>query len=154
VTVKPLHLLILVSFLLGAPPVEDSLFHYRAHATDVYDGDTVTVDMDLGMQVWLRHTKLRLYGIDTPELRPRKGTPEEREAEKKLGLAARDYVRTILLKENRLLIVETYRDKKGKYGRWLAVLWVSGKDGWCALGSYCNLNEHLVASGHAVHREY
>ena len=32
----------------------------------VYDGDTVTVDIDLGLNVVIRKEKVRLYGIDTP----------------------------------------------------------------------------------------
>lgn len=30
------------------PSLEKSLYHYRAVVTDVHDGDTVTVDVDLG----------------------------------------------------------------------------------------------------------
>jgi len=29
---------------------DGSLYHYRAVVTDVYDGDTVTVDLDLGSE--------------------------------------------------------------------------------------------------------
>ena len=37
----------------------DTLYHYRAVVIDVYDGDTVTVDLDLGFHVWKRG---RRYG--------------------------------------------------------------------------------------------
>ena len=36
------------------PLPEDTLYHYRAIVTDVYDGDTLTVDLDLGFHVWVR----------------------------------------------------------------------------------------------------
>ena len=42
---------------------------YKATVTEVYDGDTITVDIDLGLNVWLKDQTLRLLGIDTPELR-------------------------------------------------------------------------------------
>lgn len=44
------------------PP--DTLYHYRAEVVDVYDGDTVTVDLDLGFHVWVRSEKIRLAYID------------------------------------------------------------------------------------------
>lgn len=34
--------------------VLDSLYHYRAEVVSVYDGDTCTLDIDLGMDVWIR----------------------------------------------------------------------------------------------------
>ena len=65
------------------PPPEASLYHYRAVVTDVYDGDTVTVDVDLGFHVWVHGEKIRLAHIDAPE---RKG------ATKAEGLASGDFL--------------------------------------------------------------
>lgn len=31
--------------------MERHLYHYRAQVTDVYDGDTCTMDIDLGMGI-------------------------------------------------------------------------------------------------------
>ena len=36
------------------PLPEHTLYHYRAIVTEVYDGDTLTVDLDLGFHVWVR----------------------------------------------------------------------------------------------------
>ncbi|MEM9214065.1 MAG: hypothetical protein AAGD25_06925 [Cyanobacteria bacterium P01_F01_bin.150] len=44
-------------------------YRYRAIATKIYDGDTITVDVDLGFHTWQKSIKLRLIGINTPELR-------------------------------------------------------------------------------------
>ena len=44
-------------------------YEYNAIVTKVYDGDTITVDIDLGLGVWLKKQTIRLYGINTPELR-------------------------------------------------------------------------------------
>jgi len=45
------------------------MYTYSAEAKKVYDGDTITVDFDLGFGVILINQKLRLIGIHTPEVR-------------------------------------------------------------------------------------
>ena len=113
-------------------------FVYRARVVKVYDGDTVTVDIDVGFGVWLHGQRLRLFGIDTPELRG-----EEREA----GLAARDWLlRQIPLGSS--VVIKTHRDAKGKYGRWLAELYHLRDD------VMVNLNEALVSRGYARRAYY
>lgn len=140
---RMIALLIAALFMLGAAPSEDGLYHYRANVVSVYDGDTVTVDLDLGLKFWVRGAKLRLYGINTPEVRGE---------EKPLGLKARDFLRAML--SDHEVVVETIKDKTGKYGRWLAILWVKGKGGWCPKDQWCDANAHLVKTGHAVERFY
>lgn len=107
--------------------MDDRLYHYRALITAVYDGDTVTADVDLGLHVWLRGEKLRLIRIDTPELRG---------SERALGLAARDFLRDLVLGE--YVWIKTV--KRGKYGRYLAEVWLD--DGR-------NINDLLLEVGHA-----
>ena len=93
----------------GAVPVDECGFYqYRALITDVYDGDTVTADIDLGFNTWRRGERLRLHGIDAPEVRG-----EERPK----GLRSRDALRRRLL--GREVTVCTIKDKTGKYGRYL-----------------------------------
>lgn len=46
--------------------LEMHLYHYRARLVSVYDGDTIRVDLDLGMGIWRNNIALRLYGINTP----------------------------------------------------------------------------------------
>ena len=103
------------------------LYFYRARITAVYDGDSVTADIDLGLKSWLLDQKLRLSGIDTPELR---GSEEE----KVRGRAARDWLKAALMHiavdevefyddMNISVILETHKDKSGKYGRWLCTIW-------------------------------
>lgn len=89
------------------------MYTYSAFVTGVHDGDSITVDIDLGFGVWLKKQKIRLMGIDAPELR---GTEEER----KEAIAVRDYLRKRIL--NQKVTIETHKDSKGKYGRWLAVV--------------------------------
>jgi micrococcal nuclease len=115
------------------------LYNYNVAAVKkVYDGDTITVDIDLGFNMIMRNQKLRLYGINTPEVRG----PEKEEGKK-----VRDFVRNLLVGNDDVWI-QSYYDKSGKYGRWLATV-------YCRLhedGEYINLNEFLVESGQA--KEY
>lgn len=88
------------------------MYEYRAKVVKVYDGDTITVDIDLGFGVWLKKQSIRLLGIDTPEIRG---------DERPDGLIVRDILREwILYKE---IIVITKKDSKGKYGRWLGEIY-------------------------------
>lgn len=103
-------------------------FIYDAHCTAVYDGDTITVDIDLGFGNKMTGQKLRLYGVDTPEMRG-----DEREH----GRKVRDWVREQILDKD--VVLESIKDKTGKYGRWLARIWI---------GDVC-LNEALIDSGRA-----
>ena len=103
------------------------MFNYRAEVVEVYDGDTITCKVDLGFKVTVVK-KIRLFGIDTPELRG---------ADKQFGRDVRDYLRSLIL--NKHVILQTYRDKTGKYGRYLATVFHDG----------VNVNEHLVDKGFA-----
>jgi len=40
---------------------EESLYIYRAKIVSVYDGDTVTADIDMGLNIWAHGEKLRLH---------------------------------------------------------------------------------------------
>ncbi len=100
---------------------------------DVYDGDTVTVTIDLGFNIDFGELTLRLHGIDAPEMRG----PEKVE-----GRKSRDWLRERLA--GREFIVQTIRDRKGKYGRYLAIIWVDG----------VNVNEEMVRLGLAEKRDY
>ena len=108
------------------------MYEYRAMVTGVYDGDTITVDVDLGFGIWTKKQKIRLYGIDTPELRG-----EERYK----GLISRDIVRKWILGKE--ITLRTIKDKKGKYGRWLGIILIESEEG------ILNINEMLVEKGYA-----
>ena len=44
-------------------------YEYNATVTEVVDGDTIVIDIDLGFDVIFTNQKVRLLGIDTPESR-------------------------------------------------------------------------------------
>lgn len=118
--------------------MEKKLYFYRAKVVSVYDGDTCRVDIDLGFNTFLRREKIRLSGINAPELRG-----EEREA----GLRSRDFLRGLI--NGKSVYLETEKDRKGKYGRYLGTIWVKDES-----GTYINVNEKLVEEGYAVKASY
>ena len=111
-------------------------YRYRATAASVYDGDTFRADVDLGFSAWLKNIQFRMYGINTPELRG--GTAETKRA----GVAARDRLRELMPVGSAVLIRST---KAGKYGRYLADLYVEQPD-----GAVLHVNQVLLDEGHAV----
>ncbi len=115
------------------------LYHYAARVTRVYDADTVTVDIDLGLNLWRRDQTIRLWKINAPELRG-----EERER----GLVARDFVRERVLDRDvllRTILDKRGVDREGKYGRLLGEILFEDES-----GASINLNALLLERGHAV----
>ena len=111
-----------------------NLYIYRAKIIKVYDGDTVTAEIDLGFNVKVIE-KIRLLGINAPEIRG---------GERVAGLASRDFLRSKILDKE--VIIETFRDRKGKYGRYLGTIYLTEEE------NSVNINELLMESGHA--KEY
>lgn len=114
-----------------------SLYKYSAKVISVYDGDTIRVDIDLGLKTWLKNESIRLHRINAPEVRG---------IEKAMGLKSRDFLRKLILKKS--VIIQTVKDQKGKYGRYLGEIWLE-KD-----GKYVNVNDLLVKEGFASYKQY
>jgi micrococcal nuclease len=104
-------------------------YKYKALVNSVSDGDTLNLDIDLGFGVWLRNQKIRLYGINAPEL---KGSTKE------IALKAKSRLTELVLGKE--IIIETLQDKKEKYGRWLGKIFVQD----------LLINKVLVSEGLAV----
>ena len=120
---------------------EPALHCFRSEILKFTDGDTVTAMLNMGMHTY-RKEKMRFSRIDAWETR---GIESEKG---KLAKAA-----LIGLCEDREIIIETIKDKKfedktGKYGRYLAEIWVRTESG------LVNANDWLVEHGHAVYEEY
>lgn len=124
-------------------------YEYMATILRVVDGDTVDVMLDLGLEVHIKQ-RLRLWGINAPE---------KRGSSRSAGIAAMYHLVDLLNmyridrqktqpndSSGQKILVRTYKDKKGKYGRYLAeLIGMSIVD-----GSRINLNEEMIASGNAV----
>ena len=97
------------------------MYQYQAKIIDVYDGDTVTADIDLGFGVVLHSQKLRLLGINAPELRGES---------KPQGITSRDWIIGKILGRDVLICTHkdkrTESDKHDSFGRWLAEIFIDG----------------------------
>jgi len=119
------------------------MYEYKIKIVKVYDADTIKGFIDLGFGVTLRGNdgkgvSLRFSRINAPEVRG-----EQREQ----GLISRDFLRSILLL-GETYTIKTTLDKTGKYGRYLADVFVN-IDG----ESVC-VNDLLVTKGLAIYQEY
>ena len=111
------------------------MYEYSCEVTRVVDGDTVDVIIDLGFDISYK-SRVRLYGIDTPESRTRD------KDEKVRGLMSKDFLVDMLGKGD--VIIKTKKDKKGKFGRILGELHVGNK------GRSVNINKSLIDNFLAV----
>jgi len=112
------------------------MYEYRCKIKKVVDGDTVDIDIDLGFDVVLTNQRVRLYGIDTPESRTRD------KVEKVFGLAAKEYLKSMLGKEGTL---KTHKDATGKFGRILGefIVYDSEKDAWRSVNTMM-IEKHMA----------
>ena len=123
------------------------MYQYKAQVRQVIDADTIDVLIDLGFGV---HTmqRLRLYGIDAPEMRT------------EAGKVAKEYVKSVLLGADAAMFVyvRTLKDKKDKYGRKLAVVYFDpvsmllDQDESKIEMMPNSFNLQIVRNGHAVER--
>ncbi|MBI4357986.1 MAG: thermonuclease family protein [Candidatus Omnitrophica bacterium] len=104
------------------------LYCYPAELIRVVDGDTLWMKVWLAAPMWIIE-KLRLRGIDAPEL----GTPE--------GEAAKRFLTSVLNQTRAITITTT---KPDKWDRYLSDIFLEMKD-----GELIYLNNHLLENGHA-----
>lgn len=88
---------------------------YKISIDRVIDGDTIVCDIHLGFSFVLHDQRVRLLGVNTPELRG--GTDET----KRRAREATDYVRSLV--ESKQCMIETDEDREyDNFGRILATL--------------------------------
>jgi micrococcal nuclease len=112
---------------------------YQAKIKSAYDGDTITVDIDLGFDCWLFNQKVRLLGVNTPELKG-KGAQYDK------AIEARNFIAEKLLSAIEIRI-KTELDKKQRdsFGRILGHVWLLDND-----GKWTHLNKEILDSGHGI----
>jgi len=122
---------------------------------DVYDGDTITIlipirqhiynmidqnnidldsDNNSNKNIFYNEIKIRLLGIDTPEIKPKKDIPN-RENHIKKAKAARDFLSDIILNK----IIDIQFKNNDKYGRPLAIIY----------NNNININNLMIEKGFA-----
>ena len=130
------------------------MYEYKCSPIKIFDGDTVDILIDVGFSIFYS-SRVRLYGIDTPESRTRD------KIEKKFGLLAKEYLKAFIKEAGKELIVKTHKDAKGKYGRILGELYK--KDGSKSVNqimieehygvAYTGQNKRTVEQQHLENRE-
>jgi micrococcal nuclease len=106
-------------------------YTYKATVIKVYDGDTFTINLDLGFYIAYNEQVIRLARVNTPEIRGE---------ERKEGLKVRDIVRSLILDKE--VTIKTIKDKKEKYGRYLAEIEFNDEN-----GKLINLSDYLIENG-------
>ncbi len=119
-TLKIILSILFFAFLpvFAQPPID---YVYKAKVAAISDGDTITVLVDLGFNVWT-HRKLRLLDVYAAEKKTPNG-PLHTEA------------LTKLIPLDSQVIIKTTKDRTDRYGRIVAEVW-NGKT---------NVNESMRA---------
>lgn len=96
------------------------MFQYKAIITNVVDGDTFDMDIDLGFHIHI-HERVRLLGIDTPEKFGK---------EKELGLIMKSFATKYFLGKEVVIKSEKVDEAANtdSFGRWLVNVHISEWD--------------------------
>jgi len=109
------------------------MYEYACKVERVVDGDTIDVVLDLGFDI-LYKSRVRLYGIDTPESRTRN------KDEKARGEMAAAFLENAINNGKQVVIQTKLKDSRGKFGRVLGDVVVDG----------ININQSMIDNYHAV----
>ena len=105
--------------------MNEDRYTYKAYVSEIIDGDTVKAVIDLGFNI-VTEQKLRLRGLDAPEI------------ESAEGKEAKEFLAKQLTQPGASVLIRTV--KPDKYDRYLADLWVDGK----------YINQELIDKGFAM----
>jgi len=105
------------------------MYEYFAQTVGVIDGDSCHLDVDLGFGIRQKMT-IRLFGINTPELVG---------AESAAGKEAKSFLESLI--GGKKILIRTHKDRREKYGRLLAEIYVPGDEQ--------SVNDKMIVAGHA-----
>ena len=109
------------------------MYEYACKVERVVDGDTVDVVLNLGFDIMYK-SRVRLYGIDTPESRTRNLD------EKARGKMAGAFLKNKIDTGKKVVIQTKLKDSRGKFGRVLGNIIVDG----------ININQLMIDNYHAA----
>ena len=109
------------------------MYEYACKVKRVVDGDTVDVVLNLGFDIMYK-SRVRLYGIDTPESRTRNLD------EKARGKMAGAFLKNEIDSGKKVVIQTKLKDSRGKFGRVLGNIIVDG----------ININQLMIDNYHAA----
>ncbi|HIJ59603.1 MAG TPA: nuclease [Nitrospirae bacterium] len=102
----------------------------KFRVTEVHDGDTVSIRISSFIGIPFKNERVRLIGIDAPELK-----------QEPWGRLSKKYLKKLLSENDWVVRVEFDVDKRDQYNRLLAYFWA--KDG-------SMINEKMLSNGYAV----
>ncbi len=117
----------------------EALHIYKANLHHVVDGDTLVANIDLGFDVWVQK-RLRLRGIDTPEMK----SPEAQEQKK--AVQAKEFVKARIAEDD-IIVLQTF--KIDLHGRFICdIFYLTGERDKEIIYKEGNfLNQELLDSG-------
>ena len=118
---------------------------HKVEVVSVYDGDTITIDIND------RHVRIRLAGIDTPELNA------ETEIEKNKAIQSRDYLESLILDKEIIVLFEksdTTLDgiNRGNFGRPIVYIFILDDSVLPSIETF--VNQDMIVNGNAIRSEY
>lgn len=101
---------------------KQKLYTYAAEVLRVTDADTFKLNIDVGFSTKMQH-KVRLRGINCPELKTKKGEEAKKFVEKELQVGEFQVkrVKGTGKRAKSIVVIRTYRS--GKFGRYIVDLW-------------------------------
>lgn len=110
---------------------------FPARVLEIYDGDTLTIGFRHNGGFW--KSSLRIYGIDAPEMKPRRQgrSIESLEQEKAAAIRSRDFLLQLIY--NQVVWVDLCDKSTDKYGRLMGVIFFQNE----------NVAEKMIKGGHA-----
>lgn len=127
---------------MSRPAITAPAYRYGFLIKAIYDGDTIAGDLDMYDGIWQANEIIRLYGIDCQEIKRSKAKGidsddvqigyDHRDAFiRLLGLDPSDFDRKVRyheLPKPVWVVLETVKDKSGKFGRLLGIVHKDGRN--------------------------
>lgn len=127
--------------------VIERIWIYEAKIVKWVDGDTTQMDVDHGCNVWTHQEYVRYAGINAPEIHG---------PSKDAGIAARNYLTTLLSGMPMVYLATVEYHEEEKFGRLLAVVFTAAPSSIPWAGSTLkdilpgSVNQEMIDSGNAV----
>lgn len=115
-------LLVLVLIIISCDLVHTDLTLSSSDIKSIYDGDTITIKCLRGLKCEKNAIKVRIKGVDTPEI---KGKCRN---ETLLARQAKQFTVAFVRNADEIIMSYDEHDMYDRYGRLLAYLSVGGKD--------------------------
>ena len=129
---KYLALLVITNLIFPLPAAAKPKTYGDAtviRVISVHDGDSFKADIKGHPYISGKYIVIRIYGIDSPEIRGQKNPQSKALAQKAKAFAVK------LIKEGKQIILK--KTRRGKYFRIVAEVWIDG----------VNLGEELIKAG-------